>query len=595
VEVKALLASVEQRMTPEDLERLHEALRGVAGLPLGGEDPLRDYLLALSDFSDHMAEIDTGIRKVRASLDSGDYPQARAELDHLEELRDETKPAPLSLRRLLDWVADEYEIDTTTQLEKIDELDVLLQTYTKLINQMNAELTAQQSLVQTTLSLGTSSADVFIEETLVVYGYLKAENGTALAGKNITISWGWNLTVPATTNWQGMFEAGISFQAGFPAGSAQVEASFQPEGSDSQVYLSSKSQIAVSVKYQPTVITADISPTNTAVLGYVDVRGNLSSTDGVPLASYTVTALLDGSFLENAPTNDTGWFTFSFEVPQTLSSGTHVVTLTFAPTGRFAGSHLTLPFSVNYLETQLNIDVDRITLLSGWKLLVNGTVAYPNGTEPKYGNVTIFIDSTPYQNSTVKDGGSFVSVIELPIGLGFGSHSIAAEYNPVEPWVQKSQAATQVYVYNTPTVIIAAVGIPSATSIGVYLVRKRRKATAPLPTVPEPEAAEPSLKEEFSREKLISMAEQEGDDASIVKRSFRLAQTLIDREIGESPRQSETHWEYFSRVAQASPQIKESLRRLAELYELAEYSPYPVESAQSEEAKQILLKIREEL
>jgi hypothetical protein len=43
------------------------------------------------------------------------------------------------------------------------------------------------------------------------------------------------------------------------------------------------------------------------------------------------------------------------------------------------------------------------------------------------------------------------------------------------------------------------------------------------------------------------------------------------------------------------PRVNDRLKRLVELYELAEYSPYPIETTQSREATEILLKLREEI
>jgi len=598
VEVAAVLESIVQTMDPHELDRLRDRLSGVVQLTLSEEDPLGDYLRVLSDFSNNMVEMDAQLLQARTSLSSGNTGQAIADLEQLKELRDKTEPLPGSLYRLLDRVAVYYKINTSTQIEKIIQLDAAFQTYVGKIDELSNELEANPGFIETNLSLYTLKQEVFIEEVFEVHGFLRDQNGSALVGRNITISWnpkpGHTFAVKNVTDFRGRFKADVFFPIGFPAGLAEIEASFEPEGADIEVYLPSRLLLKVRVAYYPTAIRADIYPTNVKVTDFVDVKGNLSTVEGKPLEFKTITTLLDGLFLGNSTTDSTGSFSFRFQVPQTLSNGSHFVTVTFTPTAdRFAPSNVTSPFIVELLETQLQVRIDRTWLFSGTGLTVGGTVAYLNGTSPKYGNVSIYFDGAPYRNVTTMEDGSFLSVIELPIGLAFGSHTVRVEYNPEEPSARSSEASVQVFIYNTPLLIVTAIGILTAFSLGTYLVmRSRRAAMLPPPALPAPAVEKPVLREEFTPGRLTSAIEAEGDDTSKVRRSYRLAQALIDWQLGEAARESETHWEYYSRVAETAPNIRDLLRRLTVLFELAEYSPYPTEDYQSREAKEILLELR---
>ena len=596
VEVGAVLESIAQTMDPVELSRLRDRLRVVAQLTLIEEDPLGDYLRVLSEFSSNMVEIDLKLHEAQTAISSGDTRQAVADLERLKELREKTEPLPESLYGLLDRVAVYYKVNTSTQMEKIGQLDVSFQEFSIQIDELGDELETEEKLIQTDLSLYALKQEVFIEEIFTVYGFLRNQNGSSLVGRNITVSWAPNMTVIESTDFTGRFESDIFFPIGFAAGLTEIEASFEPEGADAEVYQPSTSMLQVQVEYYATSIRADIYPANANVMDFVSVGGNLSTAEGEPLAFKTVVTLLDGSFLRNMTTNSSGWFSFSFQVPQTLSNGSHLVTVAFAPVAdRYAPSNATLPFIVELLDSRLQLRADRTTIFSGTKLTVNGTLTYLNGAGLKYGNVTVYFDGALYGNVTTMDDGSFLFVIQLPIGLSSGSHSVRVVYDPEEPWVRSSEALVQVFVYNTPLLIAAAIGILTVSSSGIYLARRsRRDAMLLPPTLPLPTVEKPLSREEFTPESLLSTIELEGDNASKVRRSYRLAQVLINWKFGEASRESETHWEYYSRVVETAPDIKDLLKRLTELFELSEYSPYPIEDSHSEEAEEILLDLRKQ-
>jgi len=180
VEVAAVLESIVQTMDPHELDRLRDRLSGVVQLTLSEEDPLGDYLRVLSDFSNNMVEMDAQLLQARTSLSSGNTGQAIADLEQLKELRDKTEPLPGSLYRLLDRVAVYYKINTSTQIEKIIQLDAAFQTYVGKIDELSNELEANPGFIETNLSLYTLKQEVFIEEVFEVHGFLRDQNGSAL-------------------------------------------------------------------------------------------------------------------------------------------------------------------------------------------------------------------------------------------------------------------------------------------------------------------------------------------------------------------------------------------------------------------------------
>jgi hypothetical protein len=162
--------------------------------------------------------------------------------------------------------------------------------------------------------------------------------------------------------------------------------------------------------------------------------------------------------------------------------------------------------------------------------------------------------------------------------------------------VQGSNAVAVVFIYNTPVILFVVVSIAAGSSLGFYLYRRGKRAVAlAAVALPEPVAIEKPMKMEFSPESMISAIENETPYAARIRKSFFLAQAIIDQKIGESSRTGETHWEHFFRVTKSVPWISDTLKRLVKLYELAEYSPFPIEPAQSREATELLLELRQQI
>jgi hypothetical protein len=594
--IQAVLASLAQTMNPNELNLLREKLGGVTQLP-GQSDPLGEYIQALKNFSIKMEEIQAKLNDTRTSIASGNTRQATADLEQLTKLRDEARSLLQSLTVLLDRLTGRYRIDLTVQQRKVEGLGFLFQTYSGEIDQLGARVEALQGSILTALSLNATKLEAFVNESIPIFGFLRSQNGTALSGRNVTIAWNGNKSVLRVTDFEGRFEASISFSVGFSAGLTRVEADYVPQGNDVNVYLPSTSLLHIKITYRPSIIVAEISPATVRPSDYATVKGTLSTAQGRPLTFRTIIVQVDQDLTENFTTDSTGRFRFLFSVPQTMNNGTHNVTVSFRANGEaFAPSNLTLPFVVEKLGTQTLISTDRSSLLSGMNLIVRGNVTYANGTAPTGTNVTIFLDGLPFRNATIKDDGSYLSVFQLPIWTSLGSHSIKAEYVPDRPWVQSSNAVAVIFIYSPPLIIFAAVSISAASSVGFYLFRRSRRAVVLAPSaLPEPVALEKPARVVLPPEDLISAIKAENAPATRIRKSYFFAQAIINQKIGESSRTGETHWEYFFRVTKLVPRINNTLKRLVELYELAEYSPFPIESAQSREATEVLLELREEI
>jgi hypothetical protein len=594
--VRDVLASLGQTMTPDQLNLLRGKLAGLSQSPTQN-DTLGQYIGTLLNFSTNMNEIQTKLTDARSSLGSGNTRQAASDFQQLISLREETKSLLQSLSVLLDRITAQNGINSTVQQQKLSEYGALLQTYSGEIDQLGVSLKELEGYILTTLTLNASKPTVFINQSLAVGGFLRDQNGTALSGRTVRIAWGITQSILTQTDLKGEFGGNISFPIGFSAGLTRVEADFTPVSNDTKVYLPSTAIIHVGVAYQPSRIVAEISAANLRPLDTASVKGNLSTQNGDPLKSKRITLQIDETNIGNITTGIGGSFSFSFSVPQTLNNGTHILILAFPASGElFAPSNATLPFAVEIAGTRGMISTNRSSVFSGTNLAVNGSITYANNTAVTGTNVTLFFDGVPYANVTVGDDGLFHSVIQVPMWASFGTHSVTAKYVSSRAWVQSSEAVAGVFVYNTPLVTLAAVSISAATSAGFYLSRRSRRRTVIHPVaLPEPVVVQKQTEEDLSPENLIAAIKAENFPAARIRKSYMLAQTIINQKIGTSSRVGETHWEYYSRVTKAAPQINDTLKRLVELYELAEYTSHSIEPAQTREASEILLELREEI
>jgi hypothetical protein len=460
------------------------------------------------------------------------------------------------------------------------------------------------SPVGTTLILNASRSDVFIGEDLLVYGSLNIGNGSVLVGRRVTITFGDNLTV-TSTGYYGEFKATISFPVGFPAGPTAIEAAFDPEAADSELYLSSRSSVLIQVSYHPSSLEAEIYPKDARPLDTVQVTGRLSSVpENESLESRMIVIHFDSAFVGNTTTNSTGQFRFGFSIPLSVGRGGHNVTAAFPAIGDgYAPSNATLPLNIEALEARVNFSADRTSLFSGMSVTIQGTVTLTNGTVWKYGQAKVYLDDSFSAIEMPNAEGVFSSTIQLPIGTNFGWHLLKVRYTPDESSINGSEATVPVFVLNTPLITIASGVVIGLLSLSVYrTIKKRRPPVLAAPTLPQlpvmekpsPEAYPPEMGE-YSADGLTSMIEAEHDHAAKVRRSYRLAQAMLGQKLHEEPHESETHWEYFHRVTKKAPNVEDSFKRLSELFELAEYSQTPMGRAQSEEATKLLLRVREEI
>ena len=392
--------------------------------------------------------------------------------------------------------------------------------------------TTVEHMIRTSITLNVSKRVIFVGENFSVRGFIMQQDGVMMIGYNVRVSWAINRSITLITDWDGSFAANLSFPAGFRQGFTNITANF---GAGNSEYLPSSSFVQVEVIYRPSIITAEIIPARARPLDQVNVTGRLSGSDNQSLPNRSVTIKLDETVLGNATTDINGTFAFSFTVPEEMGNGTHSLAVFFNPNyDLYASSNTTLSL---FIEPQTNATI-----------------------------------TTPTQTAT-----------QLPLT------------------VNSVLSGTTLTVSGT-AIAIAAILFSLAFKL------KRRKPTLtsrtpePAPNYPFPtltgsvsETEKTTFSPKISQLELVSSLNLEKDDAAKVTRAYYLAQDLITERLGLTPEKNETHREYFDRVTKTAGYLKEPLREIVELFELARYTPNSCDAAQSSQAAEALSRLFQEI
>jgi len=599
---EAAIAAMEQLTNPSDILSAQglQITLGTSNLP--SQDPVVRYMQALSNFSSSIRQIQSGVQVAQALASSGNENEALLIVNRLGGLRNETGTLIATMYSTLDLVKSEPNVNQgqiQVIRQRLDGLRRVFIEYSIEIDELRSQVTPRT----VSLSVSVSTSSVFVNQPMVVSGRLLTRNGTAMAQRNITISWADSLMM-TETDATGSYNATIVFHPGYPNGTAVIVSSFHPAGSDARQFVTTNATTLTELEYYPTQIVAEISPRTALPLDPVSVTGNLITALGVPLENRTLRFQFDGDILGEAGTGINGAFAFNFQTPPFASDGNHTLQVLFLPNAEvFASAAMDLPFVVQREQTEISAVPSLNVLLSGMSLGVAGSVSFaPNAASSEgtfRGNVTFLVDGTSYGRSTVADNGAYSLSATIPLGLGFGKHAIEIVYLPLNPRMDGSIRTGQVFVYNSELVAIVALAAVVAPQLVVIRGRRRRRLRvrslaaegAEEPLIALSEAKPPMSRSDWDAA-VKSLAKERNASRKVVM-CYRLAQNLVCNNFGENLNDTETHWEFYKRVVGLKPLLAPDLRRLAELFELAEYSQYLIHVSYGDEAEDRLLKIRD--
>lgn len=466
----------------------------------------------------------------------------------------------------------------------------------------------------TSIVLKASAPVIFVGENFSVRGFLAERNGVMISYGNVTVSWA-GRSVVLHTGWDGGFAlANMSFPVGFPAGYANITATYVPSNPS---FLGTHSSVQVQVLYKPSILNATITPQRGRALDVVSVAGVLLGSDGTPLENRNITIKLDDTWLGSVATNASGSFKYNFTIPQQLSTGSYTVLVSFEAThDAYAQSNTTLSLIVETSTTAtatatttaitspLTLSVDS-AVFSGMKLTVDGKVC-GGATTP--GEVTVYLDAAQVGAAPANPDGTFQLRPDVPMLAALGVHSVKAVYSSSGTLGQSCKATSTVFVLSTPLITASAVVMVSA--IATFTLKRKSKegrasisvlAPEPLTVTPQPNGAPAKpvatmpLPERLSLDGMLASIDIERDYAAKVARTYYLAQDLVRERFGISPETNETHREYCDRVMKTAAYIAQPLYEIVELFELATYKATRINEDQCRNALSALTKLFQEL
>ena len=600
----AAIAAMEQLTNPSDIlsaQNLPITL-GTSNLP--SQDPVVRYMQTLSNASSTMQQTETDLRLAQGLASSGDVKGASTVVNRLVALRNETGTLINTLYNLLDLIKSEPNVNQAqVQLirQRLDEFRRSYIEYSVEIDQLRAQVNPRM----VSLSISASSPSVFVNQPLMISGSLQTHNGTAMAQRNVTITWGVD-SISTLTDIEGSYNATIIFRPGYPNGTATIGASFNPVGIDAQQFVTTNATALTQVEYYPTQIFAEASPTMALPLDPVSVTGRLTAAGDTPLANRTVAFLLDDNNLGGVETENDGTFIFNYQVPTSATDGDHTLHVQFMPRAEiFGASAVELPLIVQRDQMVISTTPFLKAILSGFGMKSTGTVFFVQNSNSHQGtlrgNVTIMLDGVPSASSVVSDDGTFSLNLPIPLNVNFGLHSVELVYVPADPRMGTAVKTDQVYVYNTPYVALMASAAVLAPQLILALRRKRRASAVALPQGVTGPSEEPlivvgEVKVPMSMSDWnsgLKVAQAEKDASRKIVMCYRLVQNLIGSKLNEYLDNTETHWEFYKRVVNLKPRLIPDLRRITELFEIAEYSQFTMRVSEGNEVLGRLLIIRD--
>jgi len=599
---EAAIAAMEQLTSPSDIlsaQGLQFTL-GTSNLP--SQDPVVRYMQALANFSSGIRQIQSGVQTAQALASSGNDNEVLLVVNRLAGLRNETGTLIATMYSTLSLVQSEPNVNQgqiQVIRQRLDGLRRVFIEYSVEIDELRSQVTPRT----VSLSVSISTPSVFVNQPMLVSGRLSTRNGTAMAQRNITISWESSL-ITTKTGTNGSYNATIMFHPGYPNGTALIVSSFHPTGADARQFVTTNATTLTQLEYYPTQIVAETSPRTALPLDPVSVTGSLITPSGVPLENRTLRFQFDGDILGEAGTGTNGAFAFNFQTPTSASDGNHTLRVLFLPNAEvYAAAATNLPFVVQREQTEISGAPSLNVLFSGMGLRVTGTVSFaPNASSNEgtfRGNVTFLLDGTPYGSSTVADNGAYSLGATIPLGSGFGKHAVEIVYLPLDPRMDGSIKTGQVFVYNSELVAVVALAAVVAPQLIVIRGRRRRRLrvrSLGAEGVEEPLIVLSEAKPPMSRSDWDAAVKSLGKERNASRKvvmCYRLAQNLVCNNFGENLNDAETHWEFYKRVVGLKPSLSPDLRRLAELFELAEYSQYRIHVSYGDEAEERLLKVRD--
>ena len=273
------------------------------------------------------------------------------------------------------------------------------------------------------LSASTNDTTASFRQPAVVAGRLTAENGTALAGRTVTVTVDGRTVATVETDADGRYDATYR-PVTTTTGPTTVLARYEPTGVDP--FLGSNASTAVAVEVSPAAVEVDVDDDRVAFGETVPVRVRVSVLGrAVPGAPARV--FVGSEQVATGRTGEDGAVSPGGSVPATVDDGERTVTVRVSRSGTaLEPTEGTVPVTVESSATDLTVE----GILDGEELVVSGQLT-ANGRAVPDQPVGVNVDGETRETATTDGDGRYRVRVPRDTG-GRGAWSVTADYEEPE-------------------------------------------------------------------------------------------------------------------------------------------------------------------
>lgn len=362
---------------------------------------LNDTRQELQTFSREVREFRQLREEYREAKAAGDTQRAREIARRLVRQGDRVNRTGDRLRGSLVTFADTGATDVAPAVESISAVEN--NTTTTVSEVVAAEF------IQTDLSVEVRDDTGSFAAPITFDGRLRAENGTPIATRQVTLRIG-NTSVVTTTDSGGRFSARYRPTAE-PVGERNVTVTYLPE--NGSLYGRSVDSMDVVIRQSRGEVTVTGRPASVAFNETLRVTGTVQ-TAGQRVPGVPVVATLGGTRLGSARTNESGRYTLVATVPAEAPAGD----VSLSAGLPFEGRALTAPNAsttvrVEPTETTLSMQGNRTAVRSA---LIEGRLTTERGGVAGR-MVTVSYDGSALGRVQTGSDGRFVAEVDLPAAV----------------------------------------------------------------------------------------------------------------------------------------------------------------------------------
>lgn len=535
---------------------------------------------------------------------AGDEERARTLARELTRIGENVSRASRELRRDYRTVGRTAGADVNETIARIEE-----------VNRSVAERhrsVLEAAFVGTRLTVETEGEAVSFRNPLVIRGQLRAENGTAIANRDVTLA-ARSRTATVRTDEEGRFQWRYR-PTTLSVDRSTLRVRYVPR--DSAPYRASRAWVPVSVSQTTPSVTFAEAPTVVRFGQSVAVRGRIT-VGTVPVPDVPVAVTLGGQRLGVVRTDEAGAFSLREPLPREVVDGDRALAASVALSDRAIAS-TTETTRVTVDPTETDIGVSSVAVDNG-TLELDGTLTTADGVPISNATVAVVQDGRrTVKADTGPDGRFRMSVSLERLGADGDSVTVAVRYDGTGTSLASSTVRRDVSLagfggtdrttvtallslildgspigVGTPgsgdslTTLLAAMALTTAFTGTVLYTGLRRLSSRNVveeeldATAPTPNADGESADQRGERPSIAAATdrlERDEPTAAIALAYFAVRQRL-DGHRPERPGQ----WRFYQSV-EGDIDDPEELRRLTELYERAAFAEEDVSQEAATEA-----------